>query len=456
LAFDVAVPPLMSFLPVNVAGRIGLAAAALLPVLGAVAYHRSAFGRRCVWPMGSILVASGGAFLLGFVNFCAGMGLALLAAAWWHSNGKGGAIRSAAVLGAFGLCLFACHLAGLVFLGILIVADEAEDFLARGFRTGWLHATARRAGVVAVGLLPAAILCVRSPIAAVAVPNIRAGALEKLFLMIGPIRGYDVRLDLAAGGLALVAAFVCWREGWGSWPVRSRVATAILVVLALVAPERQNGAGFFDMRFACMAWLMLFAGFSPAVAPRLLKDGTAFLFASILLARLAALGSAWSLHATDLAQLRTAIRPVGAGDKVLVARVEEDAAPVWWATAPSSRRLPWLHAQDLNVAALLVLERHAFWPNLFAIASQQPMRMLPPYDALAIPQLGPVDERLLGLSVPERSAITAAPCLSHWEKSFDWLLLLDAGGDPDANRLLPSKLELVRLTPYAALYRVRK
>jgi hypothetical protein len=456
LAFDLTVPPLMRLMPVDLAGRAALAASALLPLAGTLAYHRQAFGRGSLWPFGALLVASGGAFLLGFMNFCAGLGLALMAASWWRSNGKSRPALSAAVLGAFGVALFACHLAGLLFLAVLVASDEAEDFLTRGFADGWARAAAGRAAVVTAGFLPAAVLCAVSPIAAVSVANVRAGMAETVLLMVGPIRGYNAGLDLAAAGVALAASLVCWREGWGRWPVRARIATALLVAMALAAPERQNGAGFFDMRFACMAWLMLFAGFSPAGAPKVPGCGASLVFAVLMAARLGALCTAWSAHADDLAQLRTAISPVRPGDKVLVARVEEDAAPGWWATAPSSRRLPGLHAEDLNVGGLLVLERHAFWPNLFAIPSQQPIRVLPPFDALEIPQLGPVDERMLGVGAAERRAVAAAPCLEHWETSFDWVLLLDAGGDPAADRLLPGKLQPVRLSSFAALYRIRR
>ena len=83
LASDVIVPPLLGLLPPHVAGRVMLGGILLLNLAGVVALHRALFGRRSYWPLASVLMAYNSTFLLGFLNWQIGSGLAMLAAAGW-------------------------------------------------------------------------------------------------------------------------------------------------------------------------------------------------------------------------------------------------------------------------------------------------------------------------------------------------------------------------------------
>src|SRR5690348_18454188 len=49
LAIDIIGPPLLDLLPVHVAGRILLAAALLLPLVGVIVYARAAFAAWSAW-----------------------------------------------------------------------------------------------------------------------------------------------------------------------------------------------------------------------------------------------------------------------------------------------------------------------------------------------------------------------------------------------------------------------
>ena len=55
----------------------------LLNLAGVVALHRAWFGRRSFWPLASGLVGYNSGFLLGFLNWQIGSGLAMLFAAAW-------------------------------------------------------------------------------------------------------------------------------------------------------------------------------------------------------------------------------------------------------------------------------------------------------------------------------------------------------------------------------------
>ena len=83
LATDVIGPPLLRLLPVHIAGRCLLGGILLLNLAGVLALHRALFGRRSFWPLASGLVAYNCGFLLGFLNWQIGSGLAMLFAAAW-------------------------------------------------------------------------------------------------------------------------------------------------------------------------------------------------------------------------------------------------------------------------------------------------------------------------------------------------------------------------------------
>ena len=107
------------------------------------------------------------------------------------------------------------------------------------------------------------------------------------------------------------------------------------------------------------------------------------------------------------------------------------------------------------MAALLLIEHKAFWPLLFTIPGQQPLRVLPPYEQISR-QIGLLPSyHLLGaerLSDTERNFF---PYFIGWQKTFDYVLLLDAGGAPDLEKLLPERLQLVSRSDMAALFRIR-
>ena len=133
LGTDLVLPPLLHVLPVHLAGRIVVGIAILLPVIGTIAYSRAMFGTLSAWPLASGLVAYNATLLLGFLNFVAAIGIALLLAAAWIAWRERHPLRTVALATIGTVALFFCHLMGLVFF---CAAD-------RRIRTG--AALARRA-----------------------------------------------------------------------------------------------------------------------------------------------------------------------------------------------------------------------------------------------------------------------------------------------------------------------
>ena len=92
---------------------------------------------------------------------------------------------------------------------------------------------------------------------------------------------------------------------------------------------------------------------------------------------------------------------------------------------------------------MLLIERRAYWPFLFDNPSQQPVETLPPYRELA-DRAGSIADHG-ALAVPGKVDLCG----------YDYLLLLDAGGEPDLPHFAADRLALLARSDFAALFRVR-
>ncbi|MDR3536006.1 MAG: hypothetical protein P4L71_05860 [Acetobacteraceae bacterium] len=424
LGIDIVVPPLLHLLPVHVAGRLVLAVIVLLPVLGTVAYSRAVFGRRSWWVLGVGLVAWNQAALLGFLNFTAGIGLGMLLAAAWIAWRERHPARTLALafLGAIGL--FFCHLMGLACFALLIGPYELTWL--------WCH---RRQAILRL-LSTAALFVVPLLLYAVSALGHMAGDMDflpvpqKLAQLLVPFEGYVLPLDIATGVIVLATLL----QGRPRATLASALTVALLALLYLAAPFDFQGVANFDTRFVVILGFLLFG----ALRPRLSR-ATGLLLAALFAVRMAVLATVWAGHASDLAQLRTAIAPVSPGSTVFLASVPVREAPAYWAHAPLGRRLSSGLRLDGHMAALLPIERRAWWPMLFDNDSQQPVTTREPYRALANRVGGEIDSDAL----PKVDLC-----------GVDYVLLLEAGAIPDLDQFGNGRLSLLTRTDFAALFRV--
>jgi hypothetical protein len=131
----------------------------------------------------------------------------------------------------------------------------------------------------------------------------------------------------------------------------------------------------------------------------------ATVLAGLFCARLGTLALVWWGHRSVLADFRAGIADIPPGARVLVVRDDDDGAP--------SRRLANGVRTDTHLAALLVIERRAWWPFLFDNESQQPIRQAKALQKLAL-RIG---------SMPEMSEV--GPDMLQ---GFDFLLVLEHPG----------------------------
>lgn len=438
LAIDVIGPPLLLLLPVHVAGRLLLAFMLLLNLAGVVALHRAYFGKISPWPLGGALAGYSLTFLLGFLNWQIGSGLAMLAAAGWLQWRERAPLACVAISAVLAGVLFFCHLSALGFFLVLIGSADLAAMLQE-----------RRVVRRALGLVPA-----------VAVPLLLSLATDlrdlpaaikfmpwrlKLEQTSAVFLNYDWWLDIGtaiavAGGIGLGLA-----TGRVMLAPQARFAVIGLIGLYAVAPFDLKSASFTDTRLAVMLGLMAFAAFEFKPGRPTLRRAVCAGAALLFVVRMGVVSEAWWDQRAELAALRQVIAPVTPGARVFLMNVEPQEAPDYWARGPRSRQLSNTLRTEFHLAALVLIERGAFWPVLFANPAQQPIALRPAYARLAA----------LEHAIPTHAALKPNPTLNiEALKDFDYVLMLEAGADPDLANLAPTCLHLKTNSDLAALFEV--
>jgi hypothetical protein len=137
---------------------------------------------------------------------------------------------------------------------------------------------------------------------------------------------------------------------------------------------------------------------------------------------------------------------------VLVATVDPNVNPTYWREHGRRHVIADFCRTDLHLGSLLTIDRRAFWPLLFTVASQQPLVVLPPYSHLSEPLGILPDYHLLDPSTPGREQ--GAAYLEHWARDFNYVLVLNAGGMDGLTEHLAARLTPLNRTEMAALFRV--
>ena len=368
LGIDLVLPPLLHVLPVHVAGRAVIAMAVLLPVVGTVAYSRAVFRTRSLWPLASVLVAYNGTLLLGFLNFVAGIGLALLLAAAWMEWRERFTWRvvGLAIIGA--TALFFCHLMSLVFCTILIGGHELEWLWAHRHKPGPMT---KRGLIAVVPLVLPLTLYTQSPLSPVATGIEWPTFDNKLRELVMPFANYVLPLDIMTACLVVGYLLFCALRGRCRITSASGTALILTALLFVISPNGLKGTYLFDTRFIIMLGFLLFGAVLPMAQPR----AVAALLAVLFVVRMVVLDYAWLEQRQDLADLRVTIASVQPGARVFLAFARRKDEPM-------SQRLSVGLPTYEHLPALLLIEHRAFWPYLFDDPSQQPIEVLTPYREL--------------------------------------------------------------------------
>jgi hypothetical protein len=442
LAMEAVVLPLALVLPLDLAGRVFVALAMLLPVAGCVALHRALHPRAppTPWPLAATLLACNAVLTFGLLGFAVGVGAALIAAAVLLG-------RPRPLLGALlGVAVFACHAVAFALLVLLLAS-------ALAYRRAGLRAAGATLGPLLVA--PLALSVVFGPHeggvdvagAAAALFESRPGLKVRLLWLCAPFAspGGWPYLDLPVAGLFVGIVFA-GRRRLGLAPEVLPALLALVVAWAIL-PDRLLGNGLMFERMAWPSALLFIAGTDPRL-PRHLAVPAAAICAVLLLVRSAVAAEDWAGQDAHLADLRAVLADVPAGARVLAVR---DGADPWQADPDEGRASRSFHKSVAyaRLPALAITERGAFWPMLFTEPGKSPLRLRPLYAELSQHD-GPLPLTTM-LSGPPPRPLPAAETaqLGGWRQRYDYVLRLHPTGVFDD----PSLVEAAR-APFAVVYRV--
>lgn len=446
--------------PVLGAGVVipGLLALALIsPVVGAATLNRVIHGRWSAWQVGFALFAWNTTFLMGFMNFQIGLGLALLAAAAESVIAKRGAPLAMVLRVVLVLGLAVVHPAAAMFYLALLAGlawgREAHGAFGPRLRRGLMLMAPP---LLALGLFGLAMP--RFPAARVDAAVFDFGdafLMNKLTTLGSPLLTYSLLVDFTfvVGFWAMVHALPVLRRWVGGVRMHAGLllAAGTLLLLGLVTPGVLGGTAFADWRFPVMALFTALAAIRPEWPGRAgLAIGAALLLLS--LGRSAWIGSVWQARSADAAAVARALQPVPPGAAVLPAVLRLPPSEPY----PLGRPLRGLPS-FAHLPALAVPWRQAFVPTLFAERGKHVLRVLPPWDAIAVPEGVTAQVEYLSHYEPPVGEMDLLRYLADWRRRFDFVLLLNTdqpSREPEPP--LPPELELVRNEGFARLYRIRR
>ncbi len=438
----------------------------LLPVIGTITYSRALFGGDNLWPLGSFTIAYNLIFLLGFHNLLLSYGIALLSAAIFYKTMRGNAVINTVISAACAIITFFTHIVGLTLLMTII-------FIHKIFLIGELWPDWRRVGratmvhgcgfgIIVLGPLG---LYLASPLADAHSLNWWMDGIDKLKFLLAPVLNYYPLLDLLTAG-CLIGAFIACAI-WGRITISAPVSifAVLLFVTYPYLPFDTKTATYVDVRFIIFLAFLLFCLFSPRDLPKAIAISIGVLLTLLFVLRTGVVAYVWYDHRQDLADMQQTIRPIEPGSRVLVVAVQGPGAdkfkvggdPALQPGAPTSRFLSIIGIPTYwYMAALLTIERHAFWPILFSSDNKQPLKVLSPYREISVPNGAlPLYQ---GLALDEVPTIDLKnfPYIANWRSRFDYVLVMNAGLAGDLHNFLPDRLQLLGQTSIAALFRVKK
>lgn len=456
IAIDVILPQMMRVLPVYEAGRVMLALCILVPTTGAVAYSRATFGRRSFWQIAAGLAAFNALFLMGFMNFEIGIGVALWAAAGWIAFRDRYPIVTIAGSVFAAVFIFFCHLFGFCFYALLVGSHEIVMVvrLARRGETS-LERVAARAAALAPVLLTPVVLYLFSPIVMSGSGTEWSPPAKKVYRLLEPFMAYIPVLDLFTGAAVVGFLALCFLTRRARISQAAALSVIVLLIVYAALPSTLRNVGFIDSRLPVMIGFLLFAGWMPAGLRPRLEIGAAVFFALLLIVRMGLITDVWLRSQRDVAEVRQVIAPVEPGSRVLEVDVTSSDNPAYYHSMPLSRTIEHFSYTYWHLGALLLIEHKAFWPLLFT-DTQQPVRVKDPYRKISMPgALVPNYLDLKDKTIPQQE-FQQAPYLKNWRDKFDYVLLLNAGAATNLNGYMPDHLQLLNHNDMAALFRIKK
>ncbi|WP_245892390.1 hypothetical protein [Novosphingobium guangzhouense] len=331
-----------------------------LMVLGLFQLSRAAHGRVSASAFVALPFAMHQAWMWGFLNYCMGVALALLVAAWLYARPRGRS-RDQALLAVAALGVWTAHMASWVILLILALGNELGGL--RNWRELW--PAIRRNLVLLIPIVP--LLLWRSEASGNGGgPAYVDFVNTKLIVFASALRGTDKFVDLvllaAIGGASVVA--LVWAAG-RRLERRLLISGMLLVIATVAAPTTILNAWGTDLRTAPIALLVLVLAIAPSARPereRLVVIAGIALFC----VRVGTVARDWTVHGRSLEQRLTVLEAVPHGSRL----------GYLWA-APECG-FPWRLVPDEKLGSYALTRRDAYTNTLFMVDNAKLMTIRDP------------------------------------------------------------------------------
>lgn len=371
LAFDVVVGGLSRWMPLPIAGKVFASLVLLQLALGAVILYRHFFREWALWPCVSFAFLYNRSLPTGALGYLFGFGLALLATAVWLRSRGWPPWARLGIGAALSTALFFTHLMALGLYGLVAFSTELAHVTAspaperRRSLRGLLVAAAQ-------GIPPVLVFLFLSPRSETSGRIVFRSLWTRLEAFATPFFVYDAVLDLALAALLFAAVLYGLRTRRLKAPREVVVALAALCAAQMAMPYILMTGEGADRRLPIAIAMLFFAGTRLEVRSgwpaKALAAGLLILF----LTRMAGVFEYWRSSEPAYENVRVAMSSVGPGSRVLTAFPHD-------ALATGVKRSIAVY----YMPAWETVKRHGFNPTLFAIATQQPVQMVPEAESLA-------------------------------------------------------------------------
>lgn len=439
LMMDLVVPPLGRVMNIYLAGQVFTIAMFALMLSGTLALHRSLFGRWSVVGLVAAPLLFNHIFLLGYMNYLFGVGLASWGLAAWIMMQRRPVALRLAVSALIVVGLFFCHLFAVGLYGMGLLAFEGERLWRQRGRP-WKE-LALQFMLPGIAFLPVIPLMLASP------TKDLAGDME--WEPRGKIDGLryviETYSDIAA--FALTAAVI----GGAIWAFRHhllrvhRVGLALLVigtVVYLAMPRMLFASYTADQRLPVALAFMLVGMVDVRLHHRLVRRSFIALLLVLLAVRLIEVDVSWSDLSATTTEFRASTKRLKPGSKVLVAY----ATP---AGGDDVADLGLVHA-----VCIAMIERQSLVTTAFTTQGKQILRVRPEYRELVDREDGTPPTVAQLVVEAERPDPDAKDYWRDWSNRFDYLYVLFTGDEtpnPD-----PARLTLLQDGDRFQLYRINR
>jgi hypothetical protein len=371
LALDLVAPPLARLLGVDVAGKLFVAAALVLVVLGPFAIQRARRGSIGLAPMFGLVIAHNEILAIGLVNYQFGVGLALFGVAAWIALDRRPLVRALVGLG-FAVATYFCHVMAAGLFGLGVAAIELGRLVERP--------ESRSPRVIAGRAWPTLLAFAALPLLFAMSPSAGLGRGDGIMWT---LLGKEIGLVIALRAYEGLAEWIVW-IGLAAFvglalarrAIRLDATTAILLalsILAYVAAPRAIFDGWLVDQRLPHGMIAMLLGFARVEVPSA-RGARAVAGALLALVAVRAADVAMNWRAIDQTTraFRAAIEPLPRGTTI----------GVLLADAPKRSILA---DATLHLAGHAVVTRSALVSSLFAERGKQVVQVRPPWNARVHP-----------------------------------------------------------------------